>query len=78
MGTQQFGAKKVAKLNRKWGWNLDMIWNTQGTTTWYRARTPGDHHVEVNVKTGDVRAASYPHIHATSCPYPYETVTHRT
>ena len=67
MGVQQFSRRKVECLNCRWGWHLDMIWNTQGMTEWYEARTLGDHHVIVNVRTGRVLPGPERVIHMSSC-----------
>ena len=67
MGVQRFSRRKVECLNRRWGWHLDMIWNTQGTTEWYEARTLGDHHVMVNVRTGRVLPGPECVVHMSSC-----------
>lgn len=66
MGVQQFGPRKIAQISKLCHMELEMVWNTQGTTTWYEARTPGDRHVMVNVRTGEVEPIANP-THMTSC-----------
>jgi hypothetical protein len=67
MGVQQFGPKKLASIRRRFpSLDIDMLWNTQGTTRVYEGRTSDDRHFELDVRIGKVEWLAKP-LHATSC-----------
>lgn len=71
MSLQRFSAKKVARIARLTGLDLQMVWGGSGHRggPMFQARTYDDCHYLVNVDTGEV-ALTYDRNtrHTSSCP----------